>query len=246
MRLRVLLRTVLLLPLVVVASPRWAQAQNPPDGQEQGPPGEGGRQRRMFRGDGVFGRIESISSTEMKVATRDGSTVTVLISPKTQFRVDQQEAKLENFKAGTPVVVRGTKNSDGTWQAETVATRSGTSVMQGMGRDFVLGTVKSIDGTKITIQKVDGTTQTVEADENTSLRKHRDSITLADIHPGDGIAVRGETKDGVFAPRMVNILDPEQLERMKQFLGSGGTPGGPPPQGEKKPASDSKPQQGPR
>jgi Domain of unknown function (DUF5666) len=245
MMLRVLLRTVLLVPLVLAAWPQAARAQNPSDGQEKGPPGEGGQQRRMFRGDGVFGRIQSISPTEMKLEARDGSTVTVRITSKTQFRIDQQAAKIENFKAGTPVLVRGTKTGDGTWEADVVATRGGPSpMMQGMGKDFVLGTVKSIDGTKITILRLDGATQTVEADENTSLLKHRESITLADIHVGDGIAVRGETKDGAFVPRTVNVLDPAQLERMKQFLGSGGAPGSSPPQGEKKPGPDSKPPQG--
>ncbi len=246
---RALLRIVLLIALVLTAVPRVASAQNPSGGQEQGPPGEGGQQRRNYRGNGVFGRIQSISATEMKLAAPDGNTVTVQITSKTQFRIEQQTAKLENFKVGTPVFVRGTKRGDGTWEAEMVATRNGPSpMMQGMGKDFVAGTVKSIDGTKITILRLDGSTQTIEADENTSLVRHRESITLADIHPGDGVAVRGETKNGAFVPRTVNVLDPAQLERMKQFIGAGGPPpqGSAPPQGEKKPEPDSKPPQGPR
>lgn len=248
MRSRTLLRVVLLVPLVLTAAPYVARAQNPSGGQEQGPPGEGGQQRRNFRGNGVFGRIQSISPTEIKLAAPDGSTVTVRLSSKTQFRIEQQAAKLEDFKVGTNVFVRGTKTGDYTWDAALVAVRNGPSpMMQGMGKDFVAGTVKAIEGTKITILRLDGVTQTIEADENTSLLKHRESITLADIHPGDGVAVRGETKDGAFVPRTITVLDPEQLERMKQFIGAGGPPAGATaPQGEKKPEPDSKPPQGPR
>jgi len=244
MRSGTLLRIVLLAALGLAGAPRAMHAQNPASGQEQSPPGEGGRQRGHFRGNAVFGRIQSISPTEMKLEAPDGSTVTVHISEKTQFRMEQAAAKPEDFKAGTPVFVRGTKREDSSWDAELIAARNGPPPMtQGMGRNLLAGTVKSVEGTKITIVKLDGTTETMEADENTSLRKHRESITLADIHPGDGVAVRGETKDGVFVPRVVNVMDAAQFERMKQFLSSGGAAGGPPQQGDKKP--ESKPQ-GPR
>jgi len=246
MKAPLLLRFVLMLLLTLLASPNAARAQSPSGGQEQSPPAEGPRQRGHFRGNAVFGRIQSISPTEMKLEAADGSTVTVRISDKTQFRMEQETAKLEDFKAGTAVFVRGTKTGDSTWDAELIATRRGPPpMMQGSGRNVLAGTVKSIEGTKITIERLDGTTESIEADENTSLMKHRESITLADIHPGDGVAIRGETKDGVFVPRMVNVMDPAQFERMKQFLSSGSPGGGaPPPQGEKKP--DSKSPQGPR
>jgi hypothetical protein len=248
------LQIVVLGLVVLTGALPAARAQNPPAGQQQGlpapagPPADSGQQRRIFRGNAVFGRIQSISPTEMKLAAPDGSTVTVHLSSKTVFRIEQQPAKLEDFKVGTSVFVRGTKTGDYTWDAELVAVRTGPPPMtQSFGRDFVVGTVKSIQETRITILRLDGVTQTVEVDENTSLMKHRESITLADIHPGDAVAVRGETKDGAFLPRTVNLLDPEQLERMKQFIGAGGAPpAGAPPPTEKKPDPGTKPPQGPR
>ena len=248
MKVGAALRIVLVVPLALVSLPWVARAQNPAGGQDQSaqPEAGAGRQRGHFRGNVVFGRIQSISPTEMKLAAPDGSTVTVHITDKTQFRKEQETAKPEDFPVGTPVFVRGTKTGDSTWDAEMIATRTGPPPMtQEQRKNILFGTVVSIEGTKITIKRMDGTTQTIEADENTSLQKHRESITLADIHPGDGVAVRGETKDGAFMPRTVNVLDPAQFERLKQFLSSGGAPGGPPPQGEKKPP-DSKPPQGPR
>ncbi len=188
----------------------------------------------------------------MKISREDGSIVTVAISSKTQFRIDQQPAKLDDFKVGSTAFVRGNKTGDNSWDAEFVSARTGPPPGgqrqgpgqgggPGMGGNGVVGTVKAIDGTKITILRLDGTTQTIEVDENTSLQKHRESITLADIHAGDAVAVRGETKDGAFVPKAVNLIDPAQLDRMKQYSNSGGGPpaGTPPPQ---KPEPDSKPQ----
>jgi len=252
--------SLLLAPCVPLA----AHAQGAPGSQEQGPPGGEGQQRGRFRGNGAFGRIESISPTEIKLSAQDGSTVTIHLSPKTVFRVEQQPAKLEDLKVGANVFVRGTKNADSTWEAETVSAgmrgpggaggaggpggggRPGGGPPPQMGKDFLAGTVKAIDGTKITILRLDNVTQTIEADENTSLSKHRESITLADVHPGDAVTIRGETKNGAFVPTRLSVVDPAQLERMKQFAGAGGPPAGTPPAApaEKKP--DPQPQQPPQ
>jgi len=241
--------------MFLLCAPFAARAQDAPSRQDQGPPGGGGPQRGRFRGNGAFGRIASISPTEMKLSAPDGSTVTVHLNSKTVFRAEQQPAKLEDLKVGTNVFVRGTKNGDGTWDAEMVSAGNrgfgerggpggpgspGQGAPPQVGKDFVAGTVKAIDGTKITILRLDNVTQTIEVDENTSLLKHRESITLADVHPGDAVAVRGETKDGTFVPRTLNVVDPAMLERMKQFAGAGGPPAGnpPAPAPEKKPPQD--------
>ena len=237
---RSLPKIVVLVLLLLLCGPLCARAQDAPAGQDQGPPGGSGAERGRFRGNGAFGRIASISPTEMKLLAPDGSTVTVHLSSKTVFRIEQQTAKLEDFKVGTNVFVRGTKNGDSTWEAEVVSARNGErGAAPAMGKDIVAGTVKAIDGTKITILRLDNVTQTIEVDENTSLLKRRESITLADIHSGDAVAVRGETKDGTFVPRTLNVVDPAMLERMKQFAGAGGPPAGNPPA----PAPEKKPPQ---
>lgn len=204
----------------------------PPTGQSA-PEGEG--PRRGLRGNALVGQIQSITPGEMKIAARDGSTATVHLSAKTSFNFEQQPAKPEDFKAGMLVILRGTKSADGTWEAEAVSARTGPP-RQGGGNpeavrgEFIAGTVKAIDGTRITLKRLDETTQTIEVDENTSLHKRRESITLADIRVGDSVISRGETKDGTFAPKSLNVVDPEQLQKMLQFMGGGGqSPGTNPP-----------------
>ncbi len=225
---------------------RAQQPDAPPPAGQAAPAGDSG-QRRGFRGNGLVGQIQSVAPGEIKVSTRDGGTTTVHLNAKTTLRIEQQPAKPEDFKPGMLVFVRGEKSADGGWDAESVSARTGPSGPGGGGPprpgggpeamrgEFVAGTVKAIDGTKITLQLQDNSTKTVEVDENTSLRKRRESITLADIHTGDTVIVRGETKNGSFVPSALNVVDPEQLQRMRQSMGPGGPPPSPNPQSPRDP-----------
>ena len=46
------------------------------------------------------------------------------------------------------------------------------------------------------------------ADENTSFRKRRDPITLADVQVGDMVRVEGAVKDGTFVATTVAVMVP--------------------------------------
>ena len=85
-----------------------------------------------------------------------------------------------------------------------------------LGKDYVAGEVKSIDPPKLTVLRSDNVTQTLELNEDTSLRKGRESITMADIHPGDHVMIRGASQNNVFEPKNAMVLSPEQWERMQQ------------------------------
>ena len=95
-----------------------------------------------------------------------------------------------------------------------------------MGKDFIAGEVKSVDPPKLTILRTDNVTQTIELNEDTSLRQGRDSITMADIHPGDHVVIRGALQDNTFVPKNVMVLSPEQWQRMQQMAGGRGGPAG--------------------
>ena len=90
-----------------------------------------------------------------------------------------------------------------------------------LGQDYVFGEVKAIDAPKLTILRPDSVSQTVELNEETSLRKGRDSITMADIQAGDHIMVRGGMVNNAFQPKSVMVISPEQWKRMQE-MGSGG------------------------
>jgi hypothetical protein len=83
------------------------------------------------------------------------------------------------------------------------------------GKTWLSGKVTAIDGVKVTLTgSVDNAPHTFMADENTTFRKRRDPITLADIQVGENVRVDGSVKDGTFLATNVNAM---------------GAPQGPPP-----------------
>jgi hypothetical protein len=87
-----------------------------------------------------------------------------------------------------------------------------------------------VDAPKITVLRPDNVTQTMELNEETSLRKGRDSITMADIQPGDHIVVRGGVQNNSFVPKSVMVISPEQWKRMQEMgmMPAGNAPANPP------------------
>jgi len=74
------------------------------------------------------------------------------------------------------------------------------------GKTWLQGKVTAIKEATITLTgTLDNTTHTVVVDENTTFRRHREPITLADIQAGDTIRVEGAVKNGVFAATTVSM-----------------------------------------
>ena len=175
---------------------------------------------------GVIGKIASISNSTMEVTRPDGSSAMVKITGETQFHKDRQPAKLSDFKVGDFIFVRGDQAADHSYTAQIVASRTGAGMEGGrvqtggfgeMGKDFVVGEVKSIEAPKITVLRPDNVTQTLELNEDTALRKGRDSITMADIQPGDHLIARGALQNNAFVPKNVMVLTAEQWQRMQEM-----------------------------
>jgi hypothetical protein len=101
------------------------------------------------------------------------------------------------------------------------------------GKTGLQGKVTAINGTTITlIGALDNAPHTVVADENTTFRRRRDPITLADIQVGDTVRVEGALKDGVFTATAVNMMGgtpPSGPSGPPSGAPSGPAPG-PPPQ----------------
>ena len=249
---RSLMQKSLWLNLMLLLWAGAALAQDPAPQQGQQQPGAAQGMRRQGgpegRGQGVFGKVTAISKDSVEIAKMDGSgTVTIKISDKTEFRKDRQSAKLEDFKVGDMVIVRTDDSSGQGLTALMIAGRTGGGpggqgtggpggggmmAMGEMGKDFVFGEVKSIDAPQITILRPDNVTQTLELNEETSLRKGRDSVTMADIQAGDHVLIRGAMQNNVFVPKSVMVIGAEQWKRMQE---TGMVPGANKPAGETKP-----------
>jgi uncharacterized protein DUF5666 len=94
-----------------------------------------------------------------------------------------------------------------------------------LGKKFIVGEVKAINETKLTIARPDGQSQEIEVDENTSFRRGRESITLPDIKVGDFVRGRGEIKNTIFVPKELSVGGGQ----MRMMIGGPGGPGAPSP-----------------
>ncbi len=211
--------------ILVLAGASAAQTPTAP----QEPAGGRGSRGTRFNGQRHMGNISAIDGDKWTLQTEDGKSLAVHIDSQTRFVKERQHAAATDFKVGDRVMVagepQGTDSKEisarivASFSANSSAGFSGESrqaMAEGMGKQFIAGEVKGIDGTKLTVLRPDGQTQVIEVDENTSFRKMRDSITLADIKTGDQIFGRGELKDGVFMPTRLDVMDPQQMRDFRR------------------------------
>ncbi len=238
------------------------QAPAAPPGTVQAGP-EGSRRGGELRGRGVFGKISAIQADSIELIGQDGSKFSVKVTSSTEFRKERQPAKLSDFRVGDAVAVRTNQdagNAAGATAVMIVAVPAGgfagrgggggggggQFMMQGtMGKDYVVGEVKTVAAPKLTIVRVDNVTQTLELNEDSSLRRGRESITLADIQPGDHVFARGAVANDVFVPKNLMLIPPEQWQRMQEMMNEGGGKRGPTPQNPPAPAAPPAPSAAP-
>jgi hypothetical protein len=135
-----------------------------------------------------------------------------------------QEIKATDIKVGDAIVAMGdidaTAKSVGATriaQLDPETAKRMQELAANYGKTWLQGKVTAINDTTITLTgALDNAPHTVVADENTTFRKRRDPVTLADIQVGDTIRAEGAVKSGVFTATAVNV---------------GGGTGGPSPNG---------------
>jgi len=222
----ILTKSIFLFCFLFLLASTSSRTQPPAAGaqsQEQGAPPGAGQKPKPNDGQGrpLMGKITAISAGTIQIAGVGGANIRVKITGTTEFRKDRQPAKLGDFKVGDLVFVRGEEGADHSVTAQMIGARSGGGPGGGdfgeMGKDFIVGEVKSIDAPKLTVLRPDNVSQTLELNEETSLRKGRESITMTDIQPGDYVVVRGAVQNNTFVPKNVMVLFPEQWKRMQEM-----------------------------
>lgn len=166
------------------------------------------------------GTISAIRADAFDIQSQDGNTSVVKITPETQFRKDGAPAKISDFKIGDRVMAIGEQQKDGSLVARIIATgmppsrqgaqggrgATGGNSTQDLGKKFIMGEVKKVDETKLTVLRPDKVEQVIQVDESTSFRNEKgESITLADVKVGDHIGGPGELKNDVFVANMLHV-----------------------------------------
>ena len=173
----------------------------------------------MMMGSGIAGKVTSVGTNSVMVESNGKSTMLKLDKDSRILNQDRQQGSLGDIKAGAYVIARGAKDGDSISARMLMITDEATvkkmeEAQANFGKTNIAGEVKQIDDTKLTILRPDGQTQVIEVDETTSMKKNRESITLADIKVGDRImAPSGEMKNGVFVPKELRVFVPGQMRR---------------------------------
>ena len=224
------------------------QSGRPPRG---GRGGWGMGQGMMGRG--VLGTVTEVAADHYTVKTEAGDLYTVRFSANTRImkggggggmrRGGQDEGgpppnppeaiKPTDIKVGDAIAANGdvdaTAKSVGAaviFQIDPERAKQMREMQANYGKTWLMGRVTAINEVKVTLQGGPGNeTQTFVADENTTFRKRRDPITLADIQVGDMVRVEGAVQNGEFVAKSVAVMGPPPQRAMQ--------PGGaasPPPQ----------------
>ncbi len=209
-------------------------AQTAPDGQGQrgGRGGWGGGAGMMSRG--TVGTVTEVAADHYTIKSESGDIYTIHFSANT--RIMKQPAgmrgqggergqgggtppeaiKPTDIKVGDAIAAMGevdaTAKSVGAvavFLIDPERARQMKAMEANYGKTWLMGKVTAIDGVNVTINGgLDHATHSFVADENTSFRKRRDPITLADIQVGDTVRVEGAVKGGSFVAATVNAMGP--------------------------------------
>ena len=229
-------RLTLALALFTVAAPSLS-AQDPfsqdlPDPSAQRGQ-RGGRGMGAWAGRGVMGTVTEIAPDHFMVKTDAGDLYTIHYSVNTRIMkapprpANNQQSdgaylglpisiKPTDIKVGDAIGASGEVDSAAKsvgaiaiFQVDPDTARRMREIQANYGKTWLMGRITAINETQITVQGgPDNATHTFAADENTTFRKRRDPITLADIQPGDMVRVEGALKNNAFVATTVSVMGP--------------------------------------
>lgn len=183
----------------------------------------------MPPGQNVAGKVTAVSADSVTVApVSGGDPIIVKVGDNTRIFKERQAVKLSDIKVNDTVFARGQLDANtmnaailgvvnpemlerlqqgGMGMGRGAGGGMGQFKPEDWGKTFIAGQVKAINETTLTITRPNDQQQTVniEVDENTSFRKGRESVTLADIKPNDFVMGPGEVKNGVFVAKELRV-----------------------------------------
>jgi len=206
----------------------------------------GGGRFGGFMGRGLTGTVTEVSPDHYTLKNLTGETYTVHFSANTHvvkqpaqrptpgmgMRVPPQELKPTDIRVGDAIMAEGeidpTAKSVGAILVVKLDPARALEMRQmqaNFGKTWLVGRVTAVNDTKVTLQSpVDNAEHAFVADENTSFRKRREPVTMAEVQVGVNVRVEGAVKDGVFVASSVAVMG------MPPASGGPAPREGPPPQ----------------
>jgi hypothetical protein len=215
------------------APPPAGQTQSSGAGGGQGQ--RGGRGGGFgFGGRGLLGTVTEVGADHYTIKTDAGQTYVVHFSANTRIMKQTaqrrspgegdgggnreqsapQTLKPTDIKVGDAVTAIGEVDEAAksvgavmVLQLDPERAKQMREMQANYGKTWLIGKVTAINETKVTLMgSVDNAAHAFQADENTTFRKRREPITLADVQVGDAVRVEGAVKDGVFVATSVSVM----------------------------------------
>ena len=224
MKIRLLSAIVFGLALTLAASAQ--------DASQRG--GRGGRGEwggGMGMGNGITGTVTEVAADHYIIKTDAGDTYTIHFSVNTRILKQTMQSrgagergnreqtvpltlKPSDIKVGDAVGAAGEVDAAAKSvgavviaQLDPERAKQMREMRANYGKTWLMGKVTSINETTVTLLgSVDNAAHAFVADENTTFRKRRDPITLADVQVGDAVRVEGAMKDGIFLAASVSVM----------------------------------------
>ena len=179
-----------------------------PAQQEDGNEGVGGA---FGRGNGVRGTVTASAADSFTIRTEEGDSYKVLYSVNTRLMKEQQPIAASEVHVGDMLMAGGLVDA----KAKTVGAvfvydidaKEVRAARAGFGKTWIMGKVTAIHELKITIERAgDKQAAVVAVDENTSFRKRKEDVTLADVKVGDFISAEGGPHAESFLATTLRIM----------------------------------------
>ena len=208
---------VMALLVAIAAMSRAQEGEGPPDGGD-------GMGRAFGRGNGVRGTVTAAAADRFTIRTDEGDTYQVLFSVNTRLMKDRQPIAAADIHVGDMLMAGGIVDA----KAKTVGAvflfdidaNQVRDAKAAFGKTWVAGKVTAIHDLNISIERIhDKQAQIIAVDENTSFRKRREEVTLADIKVGDFVSAQGALHADTFVATALRVMPP----------GGGRQQGGEPP-----------------
>jgi Domain of unknown function (DUF5666) len=207
-------RTMRLLRFALLACFVTLLIVRPGTAQDEGQDDPAAGMAQLFRqGNGVRGVVTASQSGSFLIRTDDGETYKIFYGPNTRVMKDRQPLDAGEIRIGDMLVAAGQLDKKaktlGAVFLYDIDAAEVRKARQGFGKTWTAGKVTAIHDLRITIERAgDKQTQTVAVDENTSFRKRREDVTLADVRVGDFISAEGALHKDLFTATILRVMEP--------------------------------------
>jgi Domain of unknown function (DUF5666) len=165
------------------------------------------------QGDGIRGVVTAAQGGSFLVRTDDGDTYKIFYGPNTRMIKNREPLEARDVRMGDMLVAAGQLDK----KAKTlgavflfdVDAAEVRKARQGFGKTWIAGKVTAIHDLTITIERAgDKQTQKIAVDENTSFRKKREDVTLAEVKVGDFISAQRALHNDLFTATILRVIEP--------------------------------------